>query len=119
MDKDTREELQRLEEELLEQECEEITEEELLEDIKKTLTETAVPAFENPDEIKDPEEPLVYCNYSNDYCGQLQEFADNGGEEKSEAPRVNNKLTVGLLITASALCLGIIGILIYWLNVFF
>ena len=44
MDKDTREELQRLEEELLEQECEEITEEELLEDIKKTLAETAVPA---------------------------------------------------------------------------
>jgi len=33
-------------------------------------------------------------------------------------PRENEKLTVGLLIAGCCLCLGIIGVLIYWLEAY-
>ena len=110
---DTKRELERLERELLAQEADEQTEDELLDDIKSLLREEspAEPAFDDPQTIHDPKEPMVYCNYSNDYGRDLQEFADSG-----EVPeKKTDKVTMGLLITACALTAGIIGILIYWL----
>lgn len=115
MKDDTREELERIEKELL---AEESREDETLEDIldndliKEVLAE---PAFEDPDMIHEPEEPLIYCNYSNDYGRDLQEFAENGGEL---ANKKDDKLMIGLMITASCLCLGIIGVLIFWLHAY-
>ena len=112
MDKDTREELERLEKELLadQPETDELSEEELLADID--LDEI----FAEEAEDIDLAENDAYSNYANDYSDDLQEFADNGGEERRRV--FGDKLTIGLMITVSALCLGIIGMLIYWLEAF-
>ena len=94
---DTRKELERLERELL-------AEEEIGE-----IPELA---------LDDLEEPVAYSNDSNDYSEELQEFAETGGEEATGKEKKNDKAIIGLMITASVLCLGIIGVLIYWLEVF-
>ena len=114
MDKDTREELERLEKELLSEqpEADEISEDELLSEL-----ELEAIFAENADPIDAPDDDAVYSNYSNDYSDDLQEFADNGGEEPKK--RVfGDKLTIGLMLTVCALCLGIIGVLIYWVGAF-
>lgn len=121
MKDDRSEELERLEKELLaameghdeeQVEFETVDEEpDILADdlIREVLAE---PAFEDTDRIHEPEEPLVYCNYSNDYGRELEEFAENGGKtDKKKADKVD----MALMITASALCLGIIGVMAYWL----
>ena len=110
---DTKRELERLEQELLARESAEQTEDDLLDDIKSMLGDdvSPEPAFDDPQTIHDPKGPMVYCNYSNDYGRDLQEFADSG-----DAPeKKTDKVTLGLLITACCLTAGIIGILIYWL----
>ena len=113
MDKDTREELERLEQELLADlpETDELSEEDLLADVdlEEVFAEVA-----DPVEISEED---AYSNFSGDYSDELQEFADNGGEEPQKR-YFGDKLTIGLMITVSALCLGIIGMLIYWLNAF-
>ncbi len=108
MKDDTREELERIEKELLaeESELDGILEDDI---IREVLAE---PAFEDMDEIKDPEEPLVYCNYSNDYGRETEEPAP----EKQEA--ADDKVNIGLMIASSVLALGIIGVMIYWLAKF-
>lgn len=108
MKDETREELERIEKELLAQEPQE---EDVLDDelIREVLAE---PAFEDMDEIKDPEEPLVYCNYSNDYGRGREESAENGEKESLSK---SDKVDMGLMIAASALALGIIIVMIYWL----
>ena len=111
MKDDTREELERIEKELLAQEPrdEDILDDEL---IREVLAE---PAFEDMDEIKDPEEPLVYCNFSNDYGRDLEKNATNETKEKLSK---SDKVDIGLMIAASALALGIIIVMIYWLTNF-
>ena len=106
---DTKQELERLERELLAQE----PEEDVLDDaVIRELMEETEPAFEDPDFIHTPREPMVYCNYSNDYGRDLKQFAESGGQEPEKE---EDKLLIGLMIAASGLCLGIIGVLIYWL----
>ena len=85
---------------------------ELLEDTELTelLREEPEPAFDDPEKIHDPKEPLVYQNFANDY----------GAQEKDEAARLKEKderIVMGLMILASVLCLGIIGVMGYWLTV--
>ena len=67
------------------------------------------------EETQEPSEAEAYSNYENDYDAQLQDFAETG---EVEPEKKNDKLIIGLMITASVLCLGIIGILVYWLNAF-
>ena len=106
---DTKQELERLERELLAQELEE----DILDDVgMPELIQETEPAFEDPDFIHFPMEPMIYCNYSNDYGRDLKQFAESVGQEPEKK---EDKLLVGLMITASGLCLGIIGVLIYWL----
>lgn len=109
MKDDTREELERIEKELLAQEPEK---EDILADdlIREVLAE---PAFEDMDEIKDPEGPMVYCNYSNDYGRDLEE-PDEEPDKKAEISK-SDKVDIGLMIASSALSLGIIIVMIYWL----
>lgn len=76
--------------------------------------ETA-PAFEDPDKPHISDEPVVYCNYSNDY-GNDAAAADV--EAEKEEARKEDKWLIALMGVASALCLGIIGVLIYWLVAF-
>ena len=109
--KDTQKELDRLEQELLAEEPVEEetvkTDEELLEEILEELTE--------PADEQIPKEKDAYSNYANDYGEELKAFAESG-ETEPEKKR-NDKLLIGLMITASLLCAGIIGILVYWLRV--
>lgn len=120
---DTRKELERLEQELLADEAMTLTEKELdelfLDDdlLREVMAEDAAPAFEDPDKIHEPAEPMVYCNYSNDYGKDLRKTADASVEET--AKKKNDKVIMGLMIAASVLCVGIIGIMIYWLEAFF
>ena len=106
---DTKQELERLERELLAQE----PEEDVLDDaVIRELMEETEPAFEDPDFIHTQRKKMVYCNYSNDYGRDLKQFAESGGQEPEKK---EDKLLIGLMIAASGLCLGIIGVLIYWL----
>ena len=108
---DTNKELERLQRELLAEESDDL--DELLADFLDEPT----PAFDDPEKIYEPEEPMVYCNYSNDYGKDLKEFAENGGDMKKKKKK-DDKVLIGLMITASVLCLGILGVLIYWLETF-
>ena len=103
-------ELERIQNELLAEE--DVTLDDLLADaeLNELLQEEPTPAFDDPDRIHDPREPLVYHNYANDYGAQEQQAA-------AELRRKDDKTVIGLLITACALCLGIVGLLGYWLAV--
>ena len=109
MKDETREELERIEKELLAQEpeAEEFPEEDLF---KEALAE---PAFEDMDEINEPEEPMVYCNFSNDY-GRVPEEEEQKTTATGSLSK-SDKVDIGLMIAASALGLGIIFVMIYWL----
>ena len=78
---------------------------------EELLEEQEGPAFEDPDVLETGPEPEVYVNYANDYGEALQEFAESGGELSRE----DSGLIVWMLI-ASILCLGIIGVMLYWLQ---
>ena len=114
--KDTQEELDRLEQELLAEEVqpeEDVDLDEAL--LTEVMEEFSEPAFDDPDKIREPAGGVVYSNYANDYGEDLQRLADTG---ETEPKKKNDKVIIGLMITASVLCLGIIGILLYWLNTF-
>jgi len=130
------EELLREKEEL--EQAPEVNEEELLEELLREeeepeqapeKEEPPVPAFEDPERIADPGEPMVYCNFSNDYGKDLEEalkeeppkaaaskpsfrFVSVGKTKKDE------KIIIGLMLAVSVLCVGILGVLIYWLETF-
>ena len=106
----TNKELERIQNELLAEE--DISLDDLLADaeLNDLLSEPAIPAFDDPDKIHDPAQPLVYQNYANDYGAQEQE-AD------AQLRKKDDTVVMALMITASVLCLGILGILGYWLNV--
>lgn len=101
-------ELERIQNELL---AEELSLDELLadEELNELLAEPAYepgPAFDDPDRIHEPKEPLIYRNYAT----QEQQAA-------ATIRKKNDHTVIGLLITACCLCLGIIGLLGYWLTV--
>jgi hypothetical protein len=105
MTEDTRKELERIEKELLEQEPVDILQDEVI------LSVMAEPAFDDEVTIHTPDGPMVYRNFSNDYGRDLEEEAP---AKELLLPRKDRVDTV-LLFTASGLCLGIIGVLTYWL----
>ena len=110
---DTKRELERLERKLRQEEQMQ-SDEELLEDLKGILGEepAAEPAFDDPQTIYMPKEPMVYTNFANDYG---RKTVQETPEEEPKKKRKPEKLTLGLLITACLLTLGIIGVLLYWL----
>ena len=109
---DRQKELERIEEALLEELLREEEEEE-----KEEKKETPIPAFENPDEIRDPEEPLVYCNFSNDYGKELEQENQKRHEQAAlRKKKKNDKVIIGLMLAVSVLCVGILGVFIYWLE---
>lgn len=114
MFKDTKEELQRLEEQLLSQEPQAHTEDELDALLEQFLNE--------PDEEPAAQTRTVYQNYSNGYGDERKEFrayntdktdrdldaySDDVYEPKKES-------LTGLLVTAALLLLGIAGVLMWW-----
>lgn len=114
MKDDPRKALEELEKELLAQEPAAAPDDPLNDTfIREVMAESAAPAFEDPETIAEPADPAVYCNYSNDYGRELKNFAESGGETDKKARE--DRIQIGLMIAASALSLGIIGILIYWI----
>lgn len=129
MKDDTREELERIEKELLDAEpvedtmvihmpLEETTapEEELPEgSLEDLLNDTMVqdilsqPGFEDAEQVRDAQEPEIFCNFSNGYGRDLEQT-----EDPESAKAKSDRIDIGLMIASSALCLGIIGIMIYW-----
>ena len=80
------------------------------EELNALLGQETEPAFEDPDQTRVPDGDVVYNNFANDY----------GKEEQDEEARIrakNDKIAIGLMLSACVLCLGIIGILIYWICV--
>lgn len=81
------------------------------------------PAFEDPDKPDISDQPVVYRNYSNDYGNKRQNHVAYKEDEMAKKrakrqARKNDKWTIALMAVASVLCLGIIGVLVYWLEAF-
>ena len=112
--KDTQEELERLEQELL---ADETQQEEETANSDEALLEEIIAEYGEPVGADSAlqEDAVVYSNYTSDYGEDLQNFAETG---ETAPEKKDDKLIIGLMITASILCAGIIGILIYWLNAF-
>ena len=125
---DRNEELERIQKELLAEEVtqdlpveeilketqpaeEELSVDDILadEELNALLGDPAEPAFDDPDEIRDPEGEMQYNNFANDYGREEKEAAEAQAKK-------NDRILVGLMITACVLSLGIIGLLIYWLT---
>ena len=93
---------------------------EILEEMEKELMREALleeqeagPAFEDPDVLETGPEPEVYSNFANDYGRELTQFAENG--EAAQAEENDSVLTI-LMLIASILSLGIICVMLYWLQ---
>ena len=98
----------------LERELEDGTLEKLLEDNK--------PAFEDPEKPDAPIADVEYNNYLNNYGRDEMPKAKSRTEQRKnqiEEKRRKDQILMALMITASVLCLGIIGVMIYWLEHFF
>ncbi|MBQ8768553.1 MAG: hypothetical protein IJZ15_02745 [Oscillospiraceae bacterium] len=105
------EELERIERELLAEEPQD------LDKLMKEFLEEPTPAFEDPDKLEISDEPVVYCNYSNDYGKDMQAEADEEAALKKK--KKDDKTIITLLAVAAGLSVGIIGILVYWLVKYF
>ena len=85
---------------------EEILSDEELTDLLYVHTE---PAFDDPVKIRQPRQPMVYQNFANDYGAKETPATD-------EIQKKDQRIIMTLMIVASVLCLGIIGILGYWMS---
>ena len=104
---DTNEELKRIEDELLAEEPQDIDK------LMKEFLEEPEPAFDDPDKTEIPDEPVVYCNYSNDY-GKDQKPEEDADAALAKKKKDDN-IIITLLAVAAGLSVGIIGVLVYWL----
>ncbi len=102
----TNEELERIERELLAEEPQD------LDKLMKEFLEEPMPAFEDPDKTVILDDPVVYCNYSNDYGKDVQKEAEEAALRKKKK---DDKIIITLLSIAAGLSVGIIAVLVYWL----
>ncbi len=82
------------------------------------LAEVSGPAFDDPDALPETDETMVFRNFSNDFGKDLDNYGEQEEEKSPEEKKRDDKVIIGLEIAACALCLGIIGVLIYWLVAF-
>lgn len=85
----------------------------------------AEPAFEDPDQMSVAQGDVqAYHNYSNDYGQEPQdeaveqEYDDGAQPEPDQRAWKQDRLQIILMAAASFLSLGIIGVLIYWIEKF-
>ncbi len=89
--------------------------------LEELLAEVADPNFADPDAEAVTDETMVFANFSNDYGKDLAEYTENGVDleaQDGEAKKRDDKIVIGLLIAACVLCVGILGVLGYWLAKF-
>lgn len=98
-----------------------VTDETLLVDdamLDALLAEVNGPDFDNADAMGVSDETMVFHNFSNDYGKDLDGYGEPQPEEApvdEQTKKRDDKIVIGLMIAACALCLGILGLLIYWL----
>lgn len=107
---DTKKALDRLQRELLNEESDR------LDTLLEEFLEEPMPAFEDPDAITIPDRKVAYINYANDYGSQPQEAAQAKAVQKKK--KKDDRTIVALMVIASLECVGILGVLIYWLKMF-
>jgi hypothetical protein len=110
MDKETQEKLDSLEREIWreDKDLSDILNDDVLKDVNELLQQE-----EQKKAAQQPEEPQPAADESDD------EDEDNEDEDEEENEMTGkDRLTIALLITASVLCIGIIGVMIYWLENF-
>jgi len=114
---DTQRELERIEQELLSEEelYDENDEQDL---IAALMPETKGPAFDDPEKIHEPDGPLVYSNFSNDYGKKPTEDPEKKDRKEKMRQKKRDKTLIGLMLTACLLCVGILGVLVYWMEAF-
>ena len=85
------------------------------------LAEVNSPDFDDPNAMGVSDETMVFHNFSNDYGKDLDGYGEPAPEEApvdEQTKKRDDKIILGLMIAACALCLGIVGLLIYWLAAF-
>ena len=105
------------------QEAPSVTDETLLVDdamLDALLAEVNSSDFDDPDTMGVSDETMVFHNFSNGYGEDLDGYGEPEpeGEPDEETKKRDDKIVIGLMIAGCALCLGILGVLIYWLVAF-
>ena len=119
MDKETQAEMDRLEREIWseDKDLSDILADDVLKELEDILGQQA-----EEDEVQPQMEAFVHPNAKAMSRPQVQEEYEEEEEDEDDGYRQddnagsNEKLIVGLLIAANALCVSLIGIMIYWLE---
>jgi len=106
---DAKKALDRLQQELLSEESDRL--DALLED----FLEEPMPAFEDPDATAISDQKVDYCNYANDYGSQSRKPVQTRMANRKK--KKDDRTIVALMVIASLECVGILGVLIYWLRI--
>ena len=108
MDKETQEQLDRLEREIWgeDKDLSDILADDVLSDVDALLAEEAA---EKAALEPTPQQSAPVAE---------EEDEEEEEDQEDQEPESNDNLTIGLLITASVLCVAIIGVMIYWLENF-
>lgn len=120
---DRNEELERIERELLAEEPKDLDQlmkeflEEPVAEEENTIQipQEPTPAFDDPDKTEISDDPVVYCNFSNDYGKDLQADQEKALRKKKK----DDNTIITLLAIAAGLSVGIISVLVYWLVKYF
>ena len=120
---DRNEELERIERELLAEEPKDLDQlmkeflEEPVAEEEDTIqiSQEPTPAFDDPDKTEISDDPVVYCNFSNDYGKDLQAEQEKALRKKKK----DDNTIITLLAIAAGLSVGIISVLVYWLVKYF
>lgn len=120
---DRNEELERIERELLAEEPKDLDQlmKEFLEEPVAEEEDTIqipqepTPAFDDPDKTEISDDPVVYCNFSNDYGKDLRSEQEAAARKKKK----DDNTIITLLAIAAGLSVGIISVLVYWLVKYF
>lgn len=121
MANDREQELERLEKELLAGIDED---DDLLADIPIELLDTAPVTWEDSENLLEeelyaiPEEPVYHPESPVNNGETMKQTGKKSTKKAKAAQRREDKWVIALMIVASFLCVGIIGVLIYWLEVF-
>lgn len=121
MANDREQELERLEKELLAGIDED---DDLLADIPIELLDTAPVTWEDSENLlveelyAIPEEPVYHPESPVNNGETMKQTGKKSTKKAKAAQRREDKWVIALMIVASFLCVGIIGVLIYWLEVF-
>lgn len=106
MNKDTREELERLESALLAEETEKLEQAENLDEFLDGL-------LDEPTDSLAKTASVAYNNFANGY-GQQDEEDDQDFEDDEDAQPEKPENLTGLMFTAAGLLVGIAAVIVYW-----